>query len=452
MNNVKNNELDRILHILSNFPNGASLQEIAKGLPNLGTRTLQRRLKTLTETGKITTEGNARRRTYKLSNPNLRLRPEKGASFHLSKKALAIRSKISLPVKSRKHVAYRRSFLDSYKPNSTFYLSEPTRKKLWNLGATNGASYPSGTYARQIFHRLLVDLAWNSSRLEGNTYSLLETERLIDSGILAEGKTTIESQMIINHKAAIEFLIELESEPDISRFVIKNIHALLADNLLADSACGALRKIPVGIQQSVYQPLGVPQLIEEIFCQIIDTAVEIEDPFEQAFFLMVHLPYLQPFEDVNKRTSRLAANIPLIRNNLVPLSFIDVPNKVYIDSLLSIYELNNLTLLEELFVWAYQRSCFLYADTRNLVGEPDKFRLQHRTKIIRTVGDVVQNKMNKVEAIALIRKNAAKFEKKDEADRFIEIVERELQSLHEGNIARYRIRPSEFVAWTKVWC
>lgn len=92
---------------------------------------------------------------------------------------------------------------------------------------------------------------------------------------------------------------------------------------------GQLRQIPAGIGRTVYHPLEIPQLIEESFARIIDKAAKIIDPFEQAFFSMVHLPYLQPFDDVNKRVSRLTANIPLIKNNLSPLSFIDVPKNDY---------------------------------------------------------------------------------------------------------------------------
>ena len=79
---------------------------------------------------------------------------------------------------------------------------------------------------------------------------------------------------------------------------------------------------------SVYLPIAMPQRIEELFGIVMSMAAEIADPFEQSFFLMVHLPYLQPFEDVNKRVSRLAANIPLIQHNLCPLSFIDVPQQL----------------------------------------------------------------------------------------------------------------------------
>src|SRR5262249_48218018 len=134
-----------------------------------------------------------------------------------------------------------------------------------------------------------------------------------------------------------------------------------------------LRKIGLAIGGSVYMPLAVPQLIQECFQQIIVTAAKIQDPFQQAFFLMVHLPYLQPFEDVNKRVSRLALNFPLIRANLRPLSFIDVPEMTYITALLGVYELNRIELLAEVFVLAYERSCLQYSVVRQTLGDPDPF-------------------------------------------------------------------------------
>ncbi|MEZ4364644.1 MAG: Fic family protein [Kofleriaceae bacterium] len=135
-------------------------------------------------------------------------------------------------------------------------------------------------------------------------------------------------------------LVDGAEEVRFDRYTICNLHALLADNLLADpSAAGRLRKIEVGISGTVYQPLAIPQQLDELFDQLLAKAAAIEDPFEQAFFVMVHVPYLEPFEDVNKRVSRLAANIPFIKNNLAPLSFVDVPERDYIDGLLGVYEL-----------------------------------------------------------------------------------------------------------------
>lgn len=180
-------------------------------------------------------------------------------------------------------------------------------------GRRVNVDYTAGTYIRQILDRLLIDLSWASSRLEGNTYSILETERLIAYGEAAPGKTPFETQMILNHKAAIEFLVDSADETGFDRSTILNLHALLSDNLLGNpTASGRLRAIAVGIGKSVYEPLSVPQLIGEFLGQILNTATVISDPFEQAFFILVHLPYLQPFEDVNKRVSRLAANIPFI--------------------------------------------------------------------------------------------------------------------------------------------
>ena len=124
---------------------------------------------------------------------------------------------------------------------------------------------PAGTFGRQLLNRLLIDLSWNSSRLEGNTYSLLETERLLELGEAAEGKDASEAQMILNHKAAIELVVEQASETGFNRYTMLNLHALLSDNLLDPQACGRLRRIPVGIKDSVYHPLEVPQLVEECF-------------------------------------------------------------------------------------------------------------------------------------------------------------------------------------------
>ena len=125
----------------------------------------------------------------------------------------------------------------------------------------------------------------------------------------------------------------------------------------------------------------MPPLIEECFEQILDTASAIADPFEQSFFVLVQLPYLQPFDDVNKRVSRLAANIPLLKWNLSPLSFIDVPQDIYTEGLLGVYELNRTQLLRDVFLLACERSAARYAAVRQSLGEPDPFRMQHRENL-----------------------------------------------------------------------
>src|SRR3989338_3867460 len=117
---------------------------------------------------------------------------------------------------------------------------------------------------------------------------------------------------------------------------------------------------------------------------------------------MVHLPYLQPFEDVNKRVSRLAANIPLVRRNLCPLSFVDVPQPDYVNGILGVYELNRVDYLRDVFIWAYERSCARYSAVRQSLGEPDPFRFKYRSQIAKLVAEVVQNGQDKRSAVKWI--------------------------------------------------
>ena len=286
-------------------------------------------------------------------------------------------------------MGYKRAFLDEYRPNDTAYLSGKERAHLREVGTPLSGKQPAGTYAKQILNRLLIDLSWNTSRLEGNTYSLLDTKRLIG----------------------------------FNRHTILNLHALLANNLLTDSdATGRLA-----------------------------TADAITDPFEQAFFMMVQIPYLQPFDDVNKRVSRLAANIPLIKANLTPLSFTEVPVKTYTEAILGVYELNQIDLLKDVFIWAYERSASRYAAVRQSLGDPDPFRLKHRTALLEIVQAIMLERLDRKAAFARIAVWAGKNVEADEQGQFREVVENELMGLHEGNFVRYLIKPSQFRVWQEAW-
>ncbi len=451
-----------VLQVLQHFPEGAGIEQIEAGLPaSNNRRTLQRWLGDLIQQDRVRRVGQGRATRYL---PVRLIRAPTNAvvqavvtaqadvQIALSHDALEVAQQVRRPLMHRKPVGYNQAFLDGYRPNESYYLSSAIREELMAQGRVVGDGQPAGTYARQLANRLLIDLSWNSSRLEGNTYSLLETERLISSGEAAVGKDALDAQMILNHKAAIEFLIDSAGEIGFNRYTVLNLHALLADNLLHDpTASGRLRTIAVGIGQTTFLPLEGPQRIQECFDQILDTASAIHDPFEQAFFVMVHLPYLQPFEDVNKRVSRLAANIPLIKRNLCPLSFVDVPQTTYISAMLGIYELNRIELLRDVFVWAYKRSCARYSAVRQSLGEPDPFRLQYRQAIAQVVAEVVRERLNKSQAIQHVHRIAGERIPGQDRQRFIEVVETQLLSLHEGNIARYRLKPSEFLAWRVGW-
>ncbi len=457
---IPESELDDIVRIVQRFSEGASASEILAELHRpIPLRTLQHRLKYLVTQKRLTLLGQGRGARYfsvaaQTPAPSVR-EPEQEASdepLSISTSALAIRDYVRQPLSARKPVGYVRRFLASYRPNKSSYLSKQQRAHLHAIGKQGIAPQPAGTYARQILNRLLIDLAWNSSRLEGNTYSLLDTKRLLEFGQEARGRAQLETQMILNHKDAIEFLVNAADEIDFNRYTILNLHALLANNLLQDSsAVGRLRRIAVGIDGSVFYPLESPQLIEECFDRLLATAASISDPFEQAFFFMVQLPYLQPFDDVNKRVSRIGANIPLIKANLAPLSFADVPRHAYTEAHLGVYELNQIDLLRDIFIWAYERSAARYAAVRQSLGEPDPFRLRYRTQIRDIVASLIRARVHRKAASPKIEAWARKNIAARDRQRFIEVIEDELSGLHEGNFARYQIRPSEFAAWRKVW-
>ena len=451
-----------LLDVIARFPDGVAMEQIEAILdapPNR--RTLQRWLNDLIAREQAYRVGQGRSVKYrygKVIAATIHDTAKASDMVHaeilipLSSEAKEVEAKVRQPLVLRQPVGYNRAFLDSYRPNETYYLDQSLREELHLQGQAVSRHEPAGTYARHLANRLLIDLSWNSSRLEGNTYSLLETERLISAGEIATGKNALEAQMILNHKGAIEFLIDSANEIGFNRYTLLNLHALLCDNLLEDpTASGRLRTIPVGIGHTTFLPLEGPQRIEECFDQVMDTAAAIRDPFEQSFFAMVHLPYLQPFVDVNKRVSRLAANIPLIQHNLCPLSFVDVSQATYISAMLGVYELNRIELLRDVFVWAYKRSCARYSAVRQSLGEPDPFRLQYREQIAQLVTEVVHKKMSKPEAVAYIQGFTSRHIQVPDRERFIEVVENQLLSLHEGNIARYRLRSSEFVSWRETW-
>lgn len=448
---------DQIINFLANHSNGQSIKAIERALPEpIERRALQRRLKRLIEQGSIISSGKARSTVYHLTVNHQKIVQNDLVSnsdtlIPLSAQGKEVQNLVSLPIQRRLPVGYQRDFLESYLPNENSYLTESEKKHLANIGITGQFSSPAGTYAKQILQRLLIDLAWNSSRLEGNTYSLLDTQILLEKGHFSDDKTAAEAQMILNHKDAIEFLVNNSEDIGFNRYTVLSLHALLSDNLLPNStASGRLRIQGVGIGGSVYSPPSVPQFIEEMFDLMLHKADQINDPFEQAFFIMVHLPYLQPFDDVNKRVSRLAANLSLNKKNLAPLSFIEVPSETYINGLFGIYELNRIELLKDVFLWAYDRSAKQYAAQRQSLGEADPFRLKYRNIIKQLIAEIIKEAHDKKTANILIKGKAVQLPAGDN-EKFIRTVEQELINLHEGNFARYFVTPSAFMKWQEIW-
>jgi hypothetical protein len=368
--------------------------------------------------------------------------------FPLSGRSQEILRYLDQPKEQRTPVGYNRAFLDAYIPNETRYLPEDTCRHLRSLGTVpEGPDDEIGNTALgRIYQRLLIDLSWASSRLEGNTYSLLETKRLLELDEMADGKDVDEAMMILNHRDAIRFLIDGREHMGVNKHTLFNLHAILSRDLMPDpSDEGQLRRKIVEIGQSVYLPPSIPQVVEELFDEIVDKGSAIHDPIEQSFFLLTHLPYVQPFADVNKRTSRLAANIPLLKAGLSPLSFLDVPERHYIRGVLGVYELNKVDLLRDVFVWTYERSCAHYAAHRQELRVSDRKRFTYRQELAQATRMVVRSHREPTDETILGA--ASQDIPREDAPDFIRLVRENLDRLHEGSIARYGISLEEYKTW-----
>ena len=414
-----------ILDYIAAHP-GAGREDVRRNLASeTSPPTVWRALTRLVDQGRLEVSGKGRATGYNLA----------GASV--------VRAHLRTPHNRRRPAAYRKEFVDCYIPDKSFYLGKANLQRLHDAGRPVPQPLVAGTYARRILERLLVDLSWASSRMEGNTYNILETERLIRFGEEASGKDRKETVMILNHKEAIQYVVDHLAEIAISRLDILGIHALLADGLLVDPAmAGRLRRMPVGISHSSYRPLDDSFAIEEEFGLLVEKAAAITDPFEQSFFLLVHIPYLQAFDDINKRTSRIVSNIPLLKADLAPMSFLTMDDAAYIDGLIGIYELNNVSLMREAYIDAYLASAENYSVLRAELEAPDKAALAYRDFVRKAVRySVLEHKGFKPDEIRAM----AIEEGIPETDlkQVVDYVGREFGGLHEGNVIRYRLRPED---------
>ena len=205
---------------------------------------------------------------------------------------------------------------------------------------------------RKEMERLGIDLSWKSSQIEGNTYTLLETERLLRESKTAEGKSKEEAVMLLNHKDALSFILD---NPDYLQELtvshIEDIHQLLTKDLSIDKG---LRRHRVGITGTNYHPLDNEFQIREAMreaCELINSKSNI---FEKALLTLVLLSYIQPFSDGNKRTARITSNAILIANDYCPLSFRSVDSIDYKKAMLIFYEQNSLYAFKQIFMEQFE--------------------------------------------------------------------------------------------------
>jgi Fic family protein len=215
----------------------------------------------------------------------------------------------------------------------------------------NIQSLSANEYNKEM-ERLAIDLSWKSSQIEGNTYSLLETEILLKDKQTAHGKTKEEAVMLLNHKATIDFLIgnKLYVTP-LSISKIEDIHSLLVKELNVDRN---IRNRRVGISGTNYQPLDNDFQIKEALGLVCDVLNNKTNVFEKAMLVLLLISYIQPFADGNKRTARIVCNAILMDNGHCPLSFRTVDSIMYKKAMLLFYEQNNIAAFKRIFIAQYE--------------------------------------------------------------------------------------------------
>lgn len=434
-----------VLHQLSQEAESVSLEELIEKLGGeYPERSVRRWLSEMIKDGLVEKLGNRRGTRYQvIQRPNRHI-----GTVHtcFGSKSEKIIEQIRRPLYERAPIVYADDWFDAYQPNSSFYIPLELRLQLHKAGKRSKLEDPAGTYAHQIFNRLLIDLSYNSSRLEGNTYSLIDTQKLIFEGAGAEGKLDEEKIMILNHKEAIRYLVDSASRLEVNTQTICTLHYLLADGLVEVHYSGKVRDHGVRIGGSTYIPFEDPKQLQIRLDRITKKAARIEDPYEQSLFLLVHISYLQAFSDVNKRTARLCSNIPLIKGNLVPLSFNDVEREDYTSSVIAIYELQDVRPILDLYVFSYMRTCAMYDSTIKTIGF-DEIRVRYRQQRRAIIHDIIVNRIVGATLNEYISSQTLKLIKKEDQEAFIEDIKEDLTEISPSRIAGLGITQDQLKSW-----
>jgi Fic family protein len=327
--------INKILEFIMAHP-GLSSKEIFEGLQlDIAYATVKRDLAKLAADGFISLQGQGKASKYTLFNLFLPVDLEEYFQNEVDDRKAQESYNFSL-------ITDILSKVSLFKPNEIEHLNALQGQFLKNVSGLSKAAY------RKDMERLAIDLSWKSSQIEGNTYSLLETERLLKEKETAEGKSKEEAIMLLNHKDALDFIL---SNPDylipFSISKIEDIHSLLVKELNVERN---IRTHRVGITGTNYRPIDNEfQIRDELnnMCRLINDKNNI---FEKSLLALVLISYIQPFNDGNKRTARIMSNAVLLANNYCPISFRSVNTLDYKKSMLLFYEQNNLSEFKKIFI------------------------------------------------------------------------------------------------------
>jgi Fic family protein len=331
-----------ILEFLENNPLSSS-KDIYDGISSTkGYATIKRSLNNLIEQNYISREGKGKGTKYLLST-----------SYSIIRK-IDIEEYFTQDIDDRKiQSSFNFKLISEILPKvELFSQSELQKLQMLQKQFQNNINLLSSSQYENELERLAIDLSWKSSQIEGNTYSLLETERLLKEKLTADGKTKEEAVMLLNHKEAIDFII---MHPDYLNPIkvnrIEDIHSILVKEL---GIKRNIRNHRVGISGTNYKPLDNEHQLREALNQMCDLVNLKQNVFEKVLLLLVLLSYLQAFDDGNKRTARIVSNACLIHHKHCPISFRTVDSIEYKKAMLLFYEQNNISAFKTLFMEQFE--------------------------------------------------------------------------------------------------
>lgn len=345
MPKITNRQL-RIIQIIKEA-NIASFRDIFIKLADASERTVKRELSELVEVKMLATSGAGRSVTYRVTTVGRLFLPIDGATY-------------AIPEPEDRPATMSAYQFDLWKnvPARLFGADTYIQFNLLTKQYRDSISQQSIDVRKREMERFVIELSWKSSKIEGNTYTLLDTERLIKDGVPSTTNSKEETQMILNHKSAFEFISEHPLENgNLTKSYIETIHTQLMKDLLVDISW---RKSSVGITGSVYRPIENQFQIVEAVDELIATVERLETVYDKALLCLCGISYIQPFVDGNKRTARLIANAILLSGGASPLSYRNVDEVNYRSALLAFYEQLSIVPMRQVFIEQYEFAAINY--------------------------------------------------------------------------------------------
>lgn len=317
----------------------SSSEIAARSTNNQSLVTVKRQLASLTKQGYIEQSGAGRSIKYTLTKKGWLLKPIELAPY------LKIDPDERMPHPHFKKRVFEKPYIDLFNNSELTQLKDATTKY-----KNNAAPNDSLAHKKELM-RFIVEFSWKSSKIEGNTYDLISTERLLLFGEKSTINTEYETQMILNQKNAIEFILEnVDAWKNPTTDMIKSLHSHVANKL--DIPIG-FRNTLVGITGTNYRPLWNESDIKDALNLLLENINHTKNIYEKGLLAVLGLSYIQAFVDGNKRTSRLLANAILMANNFAPLSYRNVDDKEYKEACLVFYEQNSIVPFKKIFVDQY---------------------------------------------------------------------------------------------------